>query len=56
MQFTKVIVSAISVVTVAQAASNSSSSNAAVPQGGLQNVVNAGAVGAAAAGALAFLI
>lgn len=54
MQFSKIIVSAVCVATAA-AASNSSS-NAAVPQGGLQNVVNAGAVGAAAAGALAFLI
>lgn len=57
MQFSKIVLSAVSVGFVAaQSNSSSSASNAAVPQGGFQNVVNAGAVGAAAAGALAFLI
>lgn len=58
MQFSKVIISAVALTGVAQAAnsSNSSSSaNAAVPMGGSNNVLNAGIVGAAAAGALAFL-
>lgn len=59
MQFSKVIVSAVAFVGLAQAANSSnssSSSNAAAPLGGSNNVFNAGLVGAAAAGALAFLI
>ncbi|AQZ12806.1 HOR7 (YMR251W-A) and DDR2 (YOL052C-A) [Zygosaccharomyces parabailii] len=57
MQFSQIVLSAISVAAVAQAQSNNTTaSNAAVPQGSFQNVINAGAVGAAAAGALAFLI
>lgn len=58
MQFSKVIISAIALTGVAQAANSSnssSSSNAAAPLGGSNNVLNAGIVGAGVAGALAFL-
>lgn len=59
MQFSKVIISAVALTGFAQAQSansSNSSSNAAAPLGGSNNVLNAGIVGAAAAGALAFLI
>lgn len=60
MQFSKIIVSAIAFAGLTKAqeanASNGTSSNAAVVLGGANNVLNAGIVGAAAAGALAFLV
>lgn len=57
MQFSKIIVSAVAFVGLASAqnASNDTTSNAAAPMGA-NNVLNAGLVGAAAAGALAFLV
>ncbi|QLQ81840.1 hypothetical protein HG537_0G00940 [Torulaspora globosa] len=57
MQFSKLIVSAVAFVglTSAQNASNQTTSNAAPAVGGSNNALNAGIVGAAAAGALAFL-
>lgn len=57
MQFSKLVVSAVAFVGLASAqnASNHTSSGAANAIGGSNNALTAGVVGAAAAGALAFL-
>ncbi|EJS44141.1 hor7p [Saccharomyces arboricola H-6] len=58
MKLSQVIVSAVAFTGLVSAAnsSNSTSSNAAQPMGGLNNGKIAGAAGVAVAGALAFLI
>lgn len=58
MQFSKVIVSAVAFfgLAAAQNESNGTTSNGAPQLAGSNNALNAGLVGAAAAGALAFLV
>lgn len=58
MQFSKVIVSAVAFfgLAAAQNGSNGTTSNGAAQLAGSNNALNAGLVGAAAAGALAFLV